>query len=322
LSKHIGILAVAALAVAALMLSDLADAKRLGGGRSLGAQRSITPQATAPASPSAGAPGAASNPVMPAQPGAGMAKSATPAAAAPAAKSGMSKWLGPIAGLAAGLGLAALLSHFGLSEGFASLLLMGLLVVGVVFLVRMFLARRGAPTQSPLRYAGAGDPGRAPGSFETPSPAAAAERVEPKLGAGATPPAPSISFAKPLPAGFDAEGFVRQAKLQFVRLQAAHDAGDRKALADVMTPALLSEVAKDLDTRGEQKPTEVQTINAEVLEVTTENGAYWASVRFTGTLREDGELFTKPFDEVWNLTKPVDGATGWLLAGIQQLEAA
>jgi predicted lipid-binding transport protein (Tim44 family) len=261
---------------------------------------------------------------MPAQPGAGMAKSATPAAAAPAAKSGMSKWLGPIAGLAAGLGLAALLSHFGLSEGFASLLLLGLLVVGAVVLVRLVLARRGAATQSPLQYAGASGPGRAPGSFETPSPApaAAAERVEPKLGAGAAQPAPSISFAKPLPAGFDAEGFVRQAKLQFIRLQAAHDAGDRKALADVMTPAMLSEVAKDLDARAEQKPTEVQTINAEVLEVTTENGAYWASVRFTGTLREDGELFTKPFDEVWNLTKPVDGATGWLLAGIQQLEAA
>jgi len=40
-------------------------------------------------------------------------------------------------------------------------------------------------------------------------------------------------------------------------------------------------------------------------------------VRFTGTMRVDGELET--FDEVWNLTKPVDGKTGWLLAGIQQL---
>jgi predicted lipid-binding transport protein (Tim44 family) len=319
--KQTGILAVAALAAATLVLSDLADAKRLGGGRSFGAQRSMTPQAPTP--PTAVAPGAASNPVMPAQPGAGMAKSATPTAA-PAAKSGMSRWMGPIAGLAAGLGLAALLSHFGLSEGFASLLLLGLLVVGAVFLVRLLLARRSATTPSPIGYAGAGGPGRAPGGYETqpPAPAVPVERVEPRIGADAAPPAPSISFAKPLPAGFDAEGFVRQAKLQFVRLQAAHDAGDRKALADVMTPAMLADVAKDLDGRGEQKPTEVQTVNAEVLEVTTENGAYWASVRFTGTLREDGELFTKPFDEVWNLTKPVDGATGWLLAGIQQLEAA
>jgi predicted lipid-binding transport protein (Tim44 family) len=318
--KHTGILAIAALAVAALVVTDLADAKRLGGGKSLGAQRSITPQAPA-TPPSAVAPGAASNPVMPAQPAAGMAKSAAPAAA-PAAASGMSRWMGPIAGLAAGLGLAALLSHFGLSEGFASILLIALLAAGAFFLVRMFLARRTPPTRQPIQYAGAGGLGGVPGGYETQSPAPASARVEPKLDTPAAQPAPSISFAKPLPAGFDAEGFVRQAKLQFTRLQAAFDTGDRKALADVMTPAMLADVAKDLDARGEHKPTEVQTLNAEVLEVTTENGAHWASVRFTGTLREDGELFTKPFDEVWNLTKPVDGATGWLLAGIQQLEAA
>jgi predicted lipid-binding transport protein (Tim44 family) len=319
--KSTGIIAIAALAVAALVVTDLADAKRLGGGRSLGAQRSMTPQTP----PAATTPGPAANPVMPAQPG--VAKPAAPAAAAaaaaPAAKSGMSKWLGPIAGLAAGLGLAALLSHFGLSEGFASLLLMALLAVGVVFLVRMFLARRTPAAPRPMQYAGAGGLGSSPGGYETQPPATPAAVAPAPAGEPvATSAAPSVSFAKPLPPGFDAEGFVRQAKLQFNRLQAAFDAGDRKALADVMTPTMAAEIAKDLDARGEHKPTEVLTLNAEVLEVTTEGGSHWASVRFTGTLREDGELFTKPFDEVWNLTKPADGATGWLLAGIQQLEAA
>jgi predicted lipid-binding transport protein (Tim44 family) len=179
-----------------------------------------------------------------------------------------------------------------------------------------------------MQYAGAGGLGGNADRHETPAPAPAAPaaRIEPTIAAeepkAAPAAAPSIAFAKPLPPGFDAAGFVRQAKLQFTRLQAAYDAGDRKALADVMTPAMLAEVAKELDGRGAHKPTEVQTLNAEVLEVTTEGDAHWASVRFTGTLREDGELFTKPFDEVWNLTKPVDGATGWLLAGIQQLESA
>jgi predicted lipid-binding transport protein (Tim44 family) len=65
----------------------------------------------------------------------------------------MSRWLGPIAGLAAGLGLAALLSHFGLSETFASFLLIALLVVGGILLVRFLLARRSAP--APMQYAGA-----------------------------------------------------------------------------------------------------------------------------------------------------------------------
>lgn len=93
-------------------------------------------------------------------------------------------------------------------------------------------------------------------------------------------------------------------------------------LADVMTPAMLAEVTRDLETRGEQRPTEVVTLNAEVLEVKTEGRDHWASVRFTGTLREDGADLTTSIDEIWNLTKPVDGSAGWLLAGIEQVEAA
>jgi predicted lipid-binding transport protein (Tim44 family) len=45
------------------------------------------------------------------------------------------------------------------------------------------------------------------------------------------------------------------------------------------------------------------------------------SVRFTGLLREDGTVLPKDFDEIWNLVKPVDGSSGWLLAGIQQTHA-
>jgi len=56
------------------------------------------------------------------------------------------------------------------------------------------------------------------------------------------------------------------------------------------------------------------------LEVTTENDKYWVSVRFTGLLREDGEPLPKSVDEIWNLTKPVKGSSGWLLAGISQLQ--
>jgi predicted lipid-binding transport protein (Tim44 family) len=127
------------------------------------------------------------------------------------------------------------------------------------------------------------------------------------------------SYAKPLPAGFDAAGFVRQAKLQFIRIQAAWDTADRQVLADVMTPEMLAEIARELEERGPQRATEVVTLTAEVLEVTTENDRHWASVHYTGMLREDGAELAKPFDEVWNLTKPVDGSSGWLLAGIQQL---
>ena len=47
-----------------------------------------------------------------------------------------------------------------------------------------------------------------------------------------------------------------------------------------------------------------------------EANRYIVSVRFTGSLREDGEVTS--VDEIWHLTKPRQGAGGWVLAGIQQ----
>ena len=309
--QKLGIVMVVALATAAFVLSDLADAKRLGGGGGLGMQR----QGIAPRPPAA-APGAAAQPVMPAQPGAALpAKSAAAGAAAPAA-SGMSRWMGPIAGLAAGLGLAALLSHFGLPEGLGSFLLLALLVVGAVVVVRMLMARR-TPPKPAMQYAGGTEPSVGQTRYQ-PDPASVwggAQRQEPAMpAAGST----GIPAARPFPPGFDAVGFARQAKLQFTRLQGAYDTGDRATMAEVMTPEMYAEVSRELGARGEHKPTEIVSLEAAVLEVTTEDASHLASVRYTGLVREDGEANPKPVDEIWNLTKPVDGSSGWLLAGIQQ----
>ena len=303
--KSTGILAIAAFALATMACTDVADAK-VSGGRSMGAQRpSVAPQSAAP--PATAPSAAASQPVMPAQSGAALP--AKPAAAAP---SGASRWLGPIAGLAAGLGLAALLSHFGLPEGFGSFLLLALLAVAAVFLVRMFLARRRQPPQSPLAYAESQTPEAAPAPFEMPRAPqwGGAPRVEPVL-------AP-LAAGRPLPAGFDADGFIRHAKSQFVKLQEAHDRRDRAALADVMTPEMYAEVARDLDGVTAGPPAEVVTLQAELLEVETEVDRHWASIRFIGTLRERAGGAISTFDEIWNLSKPADGSSGWLLAGIQQ----
>ena len=310
-----GTFAILVLAFAAVVAHDAADA-RIGGGRSMGAARpGIAPRAQAPQAtpaPQATTPsGSASNPVMPATPGATLpARPATPATAAPAA-SGASRWLGPIAGIAAGLGLAALLSHFGLPEGLGTFLLLGLLAIGVVFLVRMMFARR-RPAEG-VAYAGAGRPGTTPTFDRSSLPdSGGGQRVEPVLGSGSVTPV----LGKAFPPGFDAVAFARHAKQQFIALQAAHDAGDRAALRDVLTPEMYGEVVRDLET-GRRPSTEVLNLDAEVLEVVTEADRYWASVRFTGKLREGGGI-PQAFDEVWNLSKPIDGKTGWMLAGIQQ----
>jgi predicted lipid-binding transport protein (Tim44 family) len=305
-------MAALAVVVALTTVVDSVDARRLGGGRSFGAQRqSIAPPAAAPQ-----ASGPAAQPVMPAQPSASAPRAAAPMAPAAApARSGLSRWMGPIAGIAAGLGLAALLSHFGLPEGFGSLLLLGLLAVGVIFVVRALFLRRAA---SPMQYAGAGAGTRRAepmlsGNTRGDSAWGGPDRVEPVLGA---------TTDRRIPPGFDRDGFLREARRQFNALQAAWDAADRRTLSTVTTPQMFEEIQRDLAGRSAHEPTAVVRLDAELLEVVTEGAQHWASVRFTGLLREDGSDVAKPFDETWNLTKPVDGSSGWLLAGIQQNEAA
>jgi hypothetical protein len=90
------VLALAGFASFAMVHADFADAARIGGGRSFGMQRSITPPAarTAP-STSNSFNGPAANPVLPAKPGATAASPAA-AAAAPAAAGAASRgsrWL-------------------------------------------------------------------------------------------------------------------------------------------------------------------------------------------------------------------------------------
>ncbi len=296
--------ALAVVAATFFSVADIAEARRFGGGKSFGAQRQATPPVARSAAPSAAA-------------------KAAPGAAAPA---GASRWLGPLAGLAAGIGLAALLSHLGLSEGFASFLLLALIVVAGVFLVRLLLARRTSATP-PLQYAGSGPGlGTTPGGYETsPAPHTAGAgdgRFEPVLGsATAATPAPTTQSDR-YPPGFDPAPFVEQAKLQFNKLQAAYDIDDRKALADVMTPEMYAQVTRDLAGRGAHVPTEVLRLDADLLEVKTEGPRFWASVHFKGVLREDGSVLPTDFEEIWNLTKPVNGSSGWLLAGIEQVASA
>jgi len=288
-------LSVAALAFAVLGFDATeVEAKRLGGGSSFGMKRSApapTQQAVPP------------KPATPAQQAA-PAQATNPAtAAAPAtAQAGKRSWLGPIAGLAAGVGLAALLSHFGLGEEMASLLMIALLVFAAIFIFRL-LFRRAAP-QGGMQYAGAGNTGtEQPLAFEAT-----------KLGAGEAAP------TGPIPAGFDAEGFLRQAKLNFVRLQAANDRGDMDDLKSFTTPEVFAELQMQLQERGRAvQQTDVVQLDAALLEVVTEGGQHIASVRFSGLLREETAAAPAAFDEIWHLTKPEDGSFGWRVAGIQQI---
>lgn len=273
-----------------------AEAGRLGGGRTSGMKR------TTPAPQEAQS--------VPAKPAAAP-NTATPAAAQ--ATPPKRSWLGPIAGLAAGLGLAALMSHLGLGAEFANILMVIMLVAVAVFAVRFLLRRFGpgsaqgrpAMARQDLSFAGAG-PAFGSGSAS--------------LGAAA----PATAVAQPttvrrLPAGFDAPAFERIAKLIFIRMQAANDAGDLNDLRQFATPEMFANFRLDLQERkSAPQQTDVVQLDAEVLDFEATADEQIVSVRFHGLIREDQDSAAVPFDEVWHLVKPADNSREWAIAGIAQ----
>ena len=286
-----------------VFIADAEAAKRLGGGGNVGAQRSITstPKQATPPTQQQAAPAAAG-------------KAAPAAAAAPAGN----RWLGPLAGLAAGLGLGYLFSQGGLG-GLMSALLMGLVAVVVVVMLMRFLGRRNT-AQQPMQYAGMGQqPVAIPPSAPAPLDAPRAADQAPAFGSAAPATAASVAAAN-VPAGFDVEGFLKQGKRNFLMLQQANDAGDVALIKDVTTEEMFEALRPQLNERvASGDSLEVSNLEASLLEVTTEGEYHWASVRFSGMMREGAGASPAPFEEVWNLRKPVAGNSGWLLAGIQQV---
>lgn len=297
--KHsfVRLLGIAMVVFASLAWVVDAEARRLGGGKSFGRQSNVTQrQATPPA--------------------------AAPTAAQAARPAG-NRWMAPIAGLAAGLGLAALASWLGFGEELASFMLIALLVVAAVVAFRLIAARRQGQAGPRPAFQGAGaadgasryaplNDGRAGGS--QPMVGAAGSGAASAAGAGLA----ADSGPYGVPADFDVAGFLRTAKVQFVRMQAANDAGNLNDLRDFTSPEMFAELKLDIDERGPSaNRTDVVTLEAELLGIETTPNDYLASVRYTGMIREEEGAEAKPFDEVWTLAKPIHNG-GWVLAGIRQ----
>ena len=311
-------------------LAPEADAKRLGGARSSGMQRS-TPDK--PVQNSQATPATPANAAAPA---------AAPVAGATAAAP-KRNWMGPLAGLAAGLGLAALFSSLGMGAGLANFVMMALLAV-VAFVAIRFLMNRFGPNaqRSPLAMAGA-SAGAGTGGGASPAAAAPPRFVDERpgmqrdalapttIGSDLRPPlavdglAPAAAAVVPvthtLPAGFDREAFERLAKMIFIRMQAANDSADLNDLRNFTTPELFASLRLDLQDRGDAKQaTDVQKVEAQVLDFAEEGEKQIVSVRFTGLVKEAEGTAPEGFDEIWHLVKPKDDSRNWSIAGIQQAQ--
>lgn len=271
------------------LFAATAEARRLGGGSSIGKQRTMTPQ------PAPVAPAAAPAP----------APSAAPAAApAPAGN----RWLGPLAGLAIGAGLGALFAGGGLGGAMGGILMAILAGVAVMFLISMF---RGRQAQPAAQYAGAGAP-----SYE-PQPS-----QQPMYGGSTAASAAPASSATPqgsIPSDFPVEAFLRSAKTTFIRLQAANDRKDLNDIREYTTPEMFAEISMQMQERDNTPQiTDVIAINGDLIQVVNDGDMAIASVRFTGQLSENKGA-PESIDEIWHVQKNLgDAKSVWLLAGIQQ----
>jgi predicted lipid-binding transport protein (Tim44 family) len=289
----------AALIGSAFFITEV-EARRLGGGGSAGAQRSI-------AKPTPAQPGQQTQQMAPTQKAAPTSQpGAQPGAAQPQPASGFARWMPLIGGLALGGALGWLMGANGLGGLMVGILLVALLAFAAVFVFKML---RGRASEAPQRMQYAGGMGSETVAAPPPSQLSGFEPQASAPVAGAS-----------VPAGFDVAGFLRGAKLNFMKLQAANDSGNADELREFTAPDLFEELKRDMDARGNiRQQTDILSLNADLLEVTTEGDRHWASVRFAGTVREDSASAPVGFEEVWNLAKPVDSSGGWVLAGIQQM---
>jgi len=313
--KNLLISVAMALCATLFAVGDAEAGGRVGGGKSTGMQKQNI-QKEAPKAP-------AQNTVAP-------AGAATAGAAA--APSGMSRWMGPLAGLAAG----GLLASMFMGGGFSGIKMMDILLFaglafGAFMLFRMYMRKKamenGNGPATPMQYAGAGPSGApyTPSPVPTPTPlqsgglAGGAPEIGSKL--MNNPAVETEPTAAPrIPADFDILGFERQARFAFIRLQAANDARDINDIRDFTTPEMYAELSLQIQERGNApQKTEVVSLNVVVLEVTTEGSRAVASVRYTGEIREAVGGPAEAFDEIWHVAKRLDDADStWLLAGIQQ----
>lgn len=317
------------LSLMLMLVSVQVDAKRLGGGRSIGKQSGAVTQreATRPAP----------------APGQNAATPANPAPATPPVQQPQRRpWGAMLGGLAAGLGLAWLAHSLGFGAEFGQFVMMGLLALGAMMLIGWFMRRRMAePAASSYAYGGAGSASQ-PDAAPQYNPAkvgndASARPWENANTAYAPPqPVPSRATARigssligsghnwSIPEGFDVQGFVQSAKNNFISLQAAWDRADIPALRAMMTDNMLVEIQSQLAERGQlvagPNTTEVVMLEAQLLGIEDLGEGYMASVEFSGLIREEATAGPSPFREVWNMTKPKSGSFGWLVAGVQALQ--
>lgn len=219
----------------------------------------------------------------------------------PAASSGASRWLGPLAGIAAGGLLASML--FG--DGFQGLQLFDILIFGLIaFVLFKLFSRRNAGAMQRQPHP-AGGPAPSPQQQNWPTQAGIAQPLEQPVTLQA-------------PAWFDADSFLKGAEEHFYTLQRHWRDGDTTGMAEYLDPSLLQQM---LAERGDNPPSSngfVEELEVRLEGIEQRDGRTIATVGFTGLDREFPADEGERFDESWRLERADGENQPWIICGIRQ----
>jgi hypothetical protein len=299
---------ILAFSLASLLLAPLAEAARIGKGRSAGMRRSAPTQTyQQPAAPAAPQPA----PAQPQRsgPGIGTAVAAGAAGAAAGYMLGSATQHKAAPASAPATEAAAAPVETPRQPGIPW---HWVILLGAVFLAGLIWFRRRMSM-----------PENAPHALRpNPQPMAGDNRFDPIPaigsgfpGNGAAAPAPAVDHRR-LPDGTEAPYFLRQAKAVFLHLQSLNGPETLDEVQRYMTPELFEELRQDIGAN--QAMADFTDLDCQLLDASQENGRIVASVRFFGLVSEEVNATPVPFSETWHFVKEDSSSAKWKVAGIQQ----
>jgi predicted lipid-binding transport protein (Tim44 family) len=269
-----------------LTLSMNANAQRMGSGKSLGSAPSHQASQTRQAAPSSTA-------------------AAGSTAGKAAAAGGMSRLLGPLAGLAAG----GLLASMFMGGGFQGIQFFDILIIGLIaFLAFRFIASRRKQQAQTAQPAAAGG---APYQRDI-TPAAN------NIFAGAISPTTSKPVIK-APAWFNQSSFINAGREHFLSLQQHWDANEMDKLAEFTTPQLLSFLRQERASLGDAfQSTYIDDLDVQLDGLDDLADKTVATLTFSGIEKSSRFDQGEAFSESWRMERLQGDNQPWLIAGMRQ----
>lgn len=220
----------------------------------------------------------------------------------PAAASGASRWLGPLAGLAAG----GLLASMFMGDGFEGIQFMDILIFGLIaFLLFRFLAARRRQQQPAMA-------GHAPMQREMP------QQPATSIFGGSAAPAAAAPVIN-APAWFNEQSFVAAAREHFLALQQHWDANEMDKIAEFVTPQLLGFLKQERAEIGDAyQSTYIDDLQIHLDGVDDNAEKTTATLTFSGVAKTSRFDQGEPFSESWRMERVQGENQPWLVAGIRQ----